>query len=239
MKVQPPRKNIIEGYKHCPKCDCYKPVAQFFLHSARGDGRQPYCKTCRAAHRNLRTEWLSDKYGISPQDYTTLLHEQEGKCAICGCLPTRIREDGIEVFHIDHDHVTGVVRGLLCAACNQRVGRIENMPSDLLERTLEYLDAGTFTAWGEAIENRPPDQDVVQRFLTDCCLTQNTSEIRASVLYRAFVQWCAEEGETVRSQTRFGSVLAQKGYQKRRSAGIRWMGLALKATDGTSSQIDA
>lgn len=243
MSLQEPRKNLIEGYKYCPKCDCYKPVGAFFASSLRGDGRQPYCKPCTATIHDKRAEMLVSNYGITRQDYDRMYEEQDGKCAICGGPPVARRSGSTAVFHVDHNHTTGAVRGLLCARCNLLVGVIERglpeMQPRIQNRALEYLAKGSCSVWGEAIENARPDQDVVQRFLTDCCVFQNTSEIRALVLYNAFLHWCEEEGEVVRSQMRFGIVLAQKGYQKRRSSGIRWIGIALKEPNGTSSRIRA
>lgn len=243
MSDQPPRKNIVDGYKYCPKCDCFKPVTAFFTHSQRGDGRQACCKSCRPVGRDSRAEFLSREYHLTPESYNRLAQEQDGKCAICGAPPRAYRDGGPAVFHVDHNHKTGAVRGLLCPRCNARVGAIERrlpkMPQDILECALVYLAVGRCSVWDEAIEIHRPDEDVVQRFLTDCCENRQSSEIRANVLYDAFVQWCADEGEIVRSQTRLGSVLAQKGYQKRRSQGIRWLGIALKDPEGQTAQITA
>lgn len=52
---------------------------------------------------------LRNRYGITLDDYNAILSQQNGKCAIC-------RRTGR--LHIDHDHETGVIRGLLCFRCN-------------------------------------------------------------------------------------------------------------------------
>jgi len=69
------------------------------------------------------------RYGITPEQYTHLLNEQFGKCALC-----RRRS----AVCIDHDHRTGKVRALLCRSCNIGLGAFED-DSQLLERAKEYL----------------------------------------------------------------------------------------------------
>ncbi len=59
---------------------------------------------------------------------------QGGMCAICGRAPKAGKH-----LHVDHDHDTGEVRGLLCFSCNVGVGNFGN-DVDRLERTVEYLE---------------------------------------------------------------------------------------------------
>jgi Recombination endonuclease VII len=51
--------------------------------------------------------------GVSTEDYERMLAEQGGGCAICGAPPKTRR------LHVDHNHKTGKVRGLLCFRCNR------------------------------------------------------------------------------------------------------------------------
>jgi hypothetical protein len=91
-----------------------------------------------------REQKLFSKYGITHGDYLRLLKEQDGKCAICRTDNPRQRSDH---FHVDHDHVTGVVRGLLCSPCNQGLGYFqENV--ETLARAIAYLAGQT----GEFVE---------------------------------------------------------------------------------------
>jgi len=53
------------------------------------------------------------RLGLSLEDYDALLVAQGGGCAICGTTPKSRR------LHVDHDHKTGKVRGLLCMRCNR------------------------------------------------------------------------------------------------------------------------
>ena len=63
-----------------------------------------------------------------------MVEDQEGKCAICLSLPK-----GIKPWHVDHDHSTNKVRGILCHHCNTALGNFNDDP-DILERALEYLN---------------------------------------------------------------------------------------------------
>jgi hypothetical protein len=73
------------------------------------------------------------RYGLTADDYDALLAAQGGVCAICGGPPSEKRR-----HHIDHDHETGVVRGLLCSNCNTAMGRFGDDPERLME-ALRYL----------------------------------------------------------------------------------------------------
>ena len=73
---------------------------------------------------------MRDRYGITVEQYEAMLEQQGGVCAVCG------RSD-LE-FHIDHDHSTGVVRGVLCGLCNKGLGQFKDSP-DLLEAAAAYL----------------------------------------------------------------------------------------------------
>lgn len=69
-------------------------------------------------------DWqLRTKYGITSADYDALLEAQGGGCAICGTTAPGGRSR--VYFHVDHDHVTNVVRGLLCHGCNISLGLLQ------------------------------------------------------------------------------------------------------------------
>ena len=61
-----------------------------------------------------RARGLKYNFGITPDEYDMLLRQQDGKCAICGKLPKKSGKR----LSVDHDHNTGVIRGLLCFRCN-------------------------------------------------------------------------------------------------------------------------
>jgi hypothetical protein len=66
--------------------------------------------------------------------YTPLLSAQDGKCAICGCLPNGKR------LSIDHDHNDGKIRGLLCSNCNLALGLFKDSVTNL-SKAISYLEA--------------------------------------------------------------------------------------------------
>lgn len=78
------------------------------------------------------------KYGMTHADYEDLLAKQNGACAVC--KSTTPNTDRIKNFPIDHCHVTGKVRGLLCSRCNRAIGLLQDKV-ELLEAAVEYLKA--------------------------------------------------------------------------------------------------
>jgi hypothetical protein len=83
--------------------------------------------------RRARDAYYRRTHGISADDFDRMLAEQHGRCAICGRAPEREA-----AMHVDHDHVDGHVRGLLCIDCNQGIGKLREDPSILL-RAVVYL----------------------------------------------------------------------------------------------------
>ena len=65
------------------------------------------------ASRSRRKPQRARQLGVAGDDYARLLEAQGGGCAICGATPKTRR------LHVDHDHATGMVRGLLCHRCNR------------------------------------------------------------------------------------------------------------------------
>ncbi len=82
--------------------------------------------------RTGRCVTLQRKYGITEQDYTRLYKLQGGKCRVC--------DKFLRVLHVDHDHVTQRIRGLLCGKCNRGVGMFDDDPF-LLAAAADYLGA--------------------------------------------------------------------------------------------------
>jgi len=78
---------------------------------------------------------LLRKYNISLDDYNKMLIEQEGKCWICSMKA----EDEInKVLVVDHNHLTGKVRGLLCNRCNTAIGLLQES-QEILQKVSKYL----------------------------------------------------------------------------------------------------
>lgn len=72
-------------------------------------------------------------YGMTVEEFNEMLVAQDGACGIC----VRPLERGLKT-HVDHSHKTGLVRGLLCDACNVGLGRFKDDP-EVLRRAIDYL----------------------------------------------------------------------------------------------------
>ncbi len=82
-----------------------------------------------------RKSHLKRSYGLTVEEYDAMLAQQNGVCAVCERPPTL----GISL-HVDHDHETGRIRGLLCFRCNNALGDLEDDPG-LLRAAAHYLEA--------------------------------------------------------------------------------------------------
>ena len=78
------------------------------------------------------------QYGITEEQYLSMLNAQDYRCAICGTTKPGGRSNSRYGMHIDHDHATGKVRGLLCAACNWGLGQFKDS-IETLEAAADYL----------------------------------------------------------------------------------------------------
>ena len=64
-----------------------------------------------------RDKYLRRKYNITEEEYRLILYEQRGRCGAC----KRHQREFKTRLAVDHDHLTGLVRGLLCYHCNRWV----------------------------------------------------------------------------------------------------------------------
>lgn len=85
----------------------------------------------------VREKAWSRRYGITREWYDTTLEKQGGCCAIC--QTTEVGRKGHTHFHVDHDHHTGEVRGLLCDLCNRGLGYFKD-DGLLLIQAAKYLE---------------------------------------------------------------------------------------------------
>jgi Recombination endonuclease VII len=93
------------------------------------------------------------RYGITPAEYDALLAKQNGACAIC-----RRRPKGR--LCVDHCHVTGMVRGLLCKECNGALGYLKDDQASLVA-ALAYLGALSRDEPGSAAQRALAVHDVL------------------------------------------------------------------------------
>lgn len=82
-----------------------------------------------------RKSQLKLMYGMTPEDYDKMLEQQDNCCAIC---KTATPTGKWKVFAVDHCHITGKVRGLLCNECNRGMGLLRDSP-ELLIAAANYL----------------------------------------------------------------------------------------------------
>lgn len=153
--------------KKCCRCQVEKPLRDFNRNSTTRDGRQSFCRSCtraayggdrytaqrqryrdenrelirarqRAAYLANPEKWRAEnrlrKYGVTEADVLAMLEHQTHQCGIC--------YDPIGInAHVDHDHKTGKVRGLLCTRCNTMLGHARDDLSHLTS-AFAYLQHG-------------------------------------------------------------------------------------------------
>lgn len=83
---------------------------------------------------------LRIRYGLSLEEFRSLVRDQGGKCAICDQVPEPVlKPNGKKgTLCVDHDHETGQVRGLLCESCNRAIGLMRDSV-ERLSRAAMYL----------------------------------------------------------------------------------------------------
>jgi hypothetical protein len=134
-----------------------KPLSDFGFRKDRGSYKK-HCKACynrkhgkkdtaRASEWNRRNpirrrNITLAQYGLDVEGYEDLYAAQRGRCAICGtheseaCLGKRNNTR----LHVDHNHKTGEVRGLLCHKCNLGIGYLNGDEGTAnLEAAILYL----------------------------------------------------------------------------------------------------
>jgi hypothetical protein len=113
------------------RCSCCKetlPASHFSKNHGEKGGLQNVCLLCARMR----------KYGLTKQEYFTLLESQGNQCAICRDeFNAEAKWRGSPA--VDHDHETGAVRGLLCLHCNTALGMV-NDNQDVLRGMLRYLE---------------------------------------------------------------------------------------------------
>ena len=88
------------------------------------------------------------QFSVTPADYDARLKAQGGVCAICGLEETQAMKKHL---NIDHDHETGLNRGLLCNSCNVGLGHFQDSEI-LLRLAIAYLRRSRTNPWLSSIE---------------------------------------------------------------------------------------
>lgn len=145
--------------KKCKKCELVLPLDGFHKDRKSKDGHSFYCKECNKAKAKswygenrekrraydkaynaenreaIRNYNLQYKFGVTLDEYESILASQGNVCGICGCDADPIVG---RAMPLDHDHVTGAPRGVLCSSCNRGIGLLGDDP-DRLVAAAAYL----------------------------------------------------------------------------------------------------
>lgn len=149
-------------HKICSTCKVEKLESEFYKRKTAYDGLRSQCKECEnlckirylensdnkakirrhskeygKQRRKLNPEYdfvrdLWRRFHITPEEYYVMLEKQDYHCALCN----KTQEDDGRKLGVDHDHITGKNRGLLCKLCNLYLG---DSTIEILEARLAYL----------------------------------------------------------------------------------------------------
>lgn len=115
----------------CPMCVEVFPREEF---RTKAGNRKTYCKSCSITW--FKNNRYRVKYGITTAEVEAMLKAQDHKCAICGEVWTGGNGGSL---HLDHDHKTDKIRGMLCTMCNTSTGKFKDSPA-VLRAAADYLE---------------------------------------------------------------------------------------------------
>jgi hypothetical protein len=118
--------------KICSKCKVNKTFSNFSKDITKPDGRYPSCRSCRK--KSEENYYLKVKYNLSIEAYEGMVRSQNGVCAIC----KKFSLNGCRLV-VDHDHISGRIRGLLCDNCNLALGLFKDS-LETLSSAFDYLE---------------------------------------------------------------------------------------------------
>jgi len=127
----------------CKRCGGEKPLSQMrpdyryiCLDCFSKMGNEWQAKHPKESARHKRNHSLLKRFGMTADEADALLVEQGGVCAICCDF---IADKRGYAAHVDHDHVTGQIRGILCFGCNAGLGQFKDDPGRL-RAAIVYLE---------------------------------------------------------------------------------------------------
>lgn len=124
-----PSRRVTLTERMCTGCQMVKPASCFGSHQKTRSGLTSKCSTCQA-HKHRK-----QAFGISEAQYKEMIEAQNGRCAICLRDPLIVHRFG---FVVDHCHVSGNVRALLCFHCNAGIGWLGDDP-ERIESARQYI----------------------------------------------------------------------------------------------------
>ena len=124
-----------DTHRTCSSCSTPRPFSDYAPSKTGYAGLESRCRDCtRSASRASR---LMSMYGITEDDYQRMFEAQDGRCFVCGFRPKSIP------LAVDHDHASGLVRGLLCSkggvGCNGTLGMFRDN-IEVFRRFVAYLE---------------------------------------------------------------------------------------------------
>ena len=126
-----------DGKLWCSRCHQFLDDSAFRpRRGGRPEGQtQCWCAACQASYgREYR---MAKSYGLTIQQVEEIFEAQNGACKLCLRELTLGGKESTSA-KVDHDHVTGVVRGLLCDLCNRGLGYFKDRP-EVMERAARYV----------------------------------------------------------------------------------------------------
>jgi len=148
----------------CSTCSEAKPYTAFsrtqlarrLSTKSRSGGNVGHCKACTHARDIMRN------YKMTMAQFNERLAAQHGKCALAHCG----KPLNVTTAHIDHDHSTGKVRGLLCIGCNTSLGGLGDSVDKLLGAVV-YLSRNTSTLTPAAQSSVTRDLFALEKWLAN------------------------------------------------------------------------
>jgi hypothetical protein len=152
------RKEWNSPNKKCIGCKVDKPrsLEFYFARNVAPDGLTPRCKECLKEPKAIRhKEYRQNKnehvcslnknsrlkrtYGLTLEEYRDRLKQQSYLCEICGLPESRTFKGKPQDLSIDHCHITGKIRGLICNNCNVGLGRFKDS-LETLRKAVKYCE---------------------------------------------------------------------------------------------------
>lgn len=91
-------------------------------HDTQMTGRTKKSACIECSKVGYRKHQYKKRYGITIEQFNEMFEKQNGLCAICGAHQSKLKQ----TLNVDHSHINGKVRGLLCPSCNKNLGILEN-----------------------------------------------------------------------------------------------------------------
>ena len=92
-------------------------------------------KIRRANDKDYYKKYNARKHGLTLNEYNQMFIDCNNQCEICGV------DNSDKRLNVDHNHITGKIRGLLCLSCNTAIGHLKSDDNlDLLIKAIEYIE---------------------------------------------------------------------------------------------------